>query len=115
MKYTVSLKQHHLFRRMYSKGRQAVRPTVVVCCRRNRTEQNRLGLTASTKIGNAVTRNRARRRLREVYRLHEEEFLPGYDIVLIARGSTAKCRWQRLEQDFLKGMEKLGLCRREQS
>ena len=69
MKRTVTIKENHVFRRMYSKGRSAVTPVMVVYCRRNGLDHNRLGVTVSTKLGTAVVRNRARRRLREVYRL----------------------------------------------
>lgn len=44
-----------------------------------------LGLTVSKKIGNAVTRNRIRRRMREAYRLNEAGFKSGFDIVIVAR------------------------------
>ena len=77
MKYSVSLKSNRDFRRLYSRGKQAVAPTMVLYTRKNRLKENRLGITTGKKLGNAVTRNRIRRRLREIYRLHEEEFLPG--------------------------------------
>ena len=70
---------------MYSKGRSAVTPMVVVYCRKNGRDHNRLGVTVSTKLGTAVVRNRARRRLREVYRLYLPQISAGYDLVLVAR------------------------------
>ena len=69
MKRAVTLKENHEFRRTY-KGASAVSGVMVLYCRKNRLGSNRLGLTASTKLGHAVVRNRCRRRLREVYRLH---------------------------------------------
>lgn len=63
------------------------------------------------KLGNAVTRNRIRRRLREIYRLHEEEFLLGRDLVVVARVRSAFVSYQTLERDFLKLAGKLGLLR----
>ena len=85
MDHTVSLKLNHEFRRLYAKGKSAVNPCMAVYCRKNRLGYNRLGFTTGTKLGKAVVRNRTRRRLREAYRLHEERFLPGYDIVVVAR------------------------------
>ncbi len=65
MKYTVSLKENRVFRRLYAKGRSAVSPTMVLYCRKNGRRENRLGLTTGTKLGHAVVRNRVRRRLRK--------------------------------------------------
>ena len=76
MKYTVSLKENRVFRRLYAKGRSAVSPTMVLYCRKNGRRENRLGLTTGTKLGHAVVRNRVRRRLREIYRLQEHRLSP---------------------------------------
>ena len=69
MKKTVTIKENRDFRRIYSRGRSAVTPFLVLYCRPNGRDHNRLGITTSTKLGCAVVRNRARRRLREVFRL----------------------------------------------
>ncbi len=92
MKYTVSMKENHLFRRLYAKGKTAASPTVAVYVRPNHSHRNRLGFTVGTKVGKAVVRNRVRRRLREIYRLHEEEIAPGVDLVIVARGRAAGAR-----------------------
>ena len=94
MKRAVTLKENYEFRRLYQKGKSAVGGGMVLYCRKNRLDHNRLGLTASTKLGHAVVRNRARRRLREVYRLHNPELKQGYDIILVARTRTVKASWQ---------------------
>lgn len=60
MKYSVSLKSNRDFRRLYSRGKQAVAPTMVLYTRKNRLKENRLGITTGKKLGNAVTRNRIR-------------------------------------------------------
>lgn len=112
MKFTTSLKENHLFRRAYAKGKSAVAPSLVVYARRNGTRGNRLGLTASTKVGNAVTRNRIRRRLREIYRLHEGEFHAGFDVVVVARARAAESSYWALEEQFLRLTGKVGLRKR---
>ena len=63
-------------------------------------------------MGCAVKRNRVRRRLREIYRLHESELLPGYDIVVVARVKAVYASYARLEKSFLSLADKLGLRRK---
>lgn len=70
MKRAVTLKENHEFRRLYRKGASAVGGSMVIYCRKNNLGRNRLGVTVSVKLGHAVVRNRARRRLREVYRVN---------------------------------------------
>lgn len=53
----------------------------------------RVGLTVSTKVGNAVVRNRVRRRLRQLFRTRRRELPKGLDMVLIARNSAATAEW----------------------
>ena len=109
MKKTVTIKENHVFRRMYSKGRSAVTPMVVVYCRKNGLDHNRLGVTVSTKLGGAVVRNRARRRLREVYRLAQPRMRRGYDVVLVARSRCLSAPWPRLAAAFDRACRELGL------
>lgn len=109
MKFTVTLKKNHEFRRLYSKGKSAASPCLALYCRQTKRQSNRIGFTVSNKVGNAVTRNRIRRRLREIYRLHETEFRPGYDVVIVARMRAANADYQRLEREFLRCAQKLDL------
>ena len=109
MKHTVSLKQNHEFRRLYSKGKTAASPWLALYCRKNRLGVSRLGLTTGVKLGHAVQRNRVRRRLREIYRTNEARFLPGWDIVVVARVKSVYARYDELEHSFLKLARKLEL------
>lgn len=84
---------------------------MVLYTRKNRLKENRLGITTGKKVGNAVTRNLVRRRLREIYRLHEEEFLSGRDLVVVARVRSAHVSYWNLDRDFMKLAGKLGLLR----
>lgn len=97
---------------MYSKGRSAVTPFVVVYCRPNRLGHNRLGVTVSTKLGGAVVRNRARRRLREVYRLAQGDLVQGFDIIAVARGRAVDGPYDRLTKAFYRACRELGLLER---
>ena len=113
MRQTVSIKQNHEFRRLYSKGKSAVSPCLAMYCRKNRRPGNRLGLTVGTKLGKAVVRNRVRRRLREAYRVNEGRFATGWDIVIVARVRAAHVSYWELERNLLQLSGRLGLLRRE--
>ena len=82
---------------------------MVLYCRKNKLGHNRLGLTASVKLGHAVVRNRSRRRLREVYRLNTDKLRQGWDIVLVARSRTATISWQELNDTSMYLCKKLDL------
>ena len=109
MKFTSTLKKNHEFRRIYNKGKSAVSHCAVVYIRRNGTSRNKLGITVSTKIGNAVTRNRVRRRLKEIYRLNEESLSPGFDIVIVARVQSRHVGYKELESAVLALFAKHGI------
>ena len=109
MKKNVTIKDNRIFRRIYSKGRSAVTPFMVVYCRPNGRRHNRLGVTVSTKLGSAVVRNRARRRLREIYRLAQPGMKQGYDVVLVARARTADGPYDRLSAAFQRACRELGI------
>ena len=94
---------------MYQRGASAAGKTMVVYCRKNKLGHNRLGLTASTKLGHAVVRNRCRRRLREVFRLNGPQLRQGWDIILVARSRTADASWNELNDTFLRLCRKLDL------
>ena len=87
MKRAVTLKENYEFRRLYQKGASAVGGGMVLYCRKNRLGHNRLGVTVSVKLGHAVVRNRARRRLREVYRLNSGRLRQGTDPDCLLEGA----------------------------
>lgn len=115
MKKTVTIKENRTFRRIYSKGRSAVTPFLVLYCRPNGQDHNRLGVTVSTKLGGAVVRNRARRRLREVFRLAQPGLKQGYDVVLVARGRAVNGPYRKLSAAFDRACGQVGLTREAQS
>ena len=112
MKKTVTIKQNHEFRRLYNKGQSAVTPSVVVYCRKSRFDHNRLGITVSTKLGCAVKRNRARRRLRELFRLAQPQMKQGYDMILVARTRAVTVAHKKLKADFDWALSELDLLKK---
>ena len=110
MKFSSSLKLNHIFRRLYSTSGQA-NSIMVLYARKNRTGTNRVGITVSKKLGHAVVRNRVRRRLREVYRLNEAKFQPGWDIVVVARSRCISASFQDIVSAYLALASKAGILR----
>ena len=110
MEYSSSLKLNHIFRRLYSATGHG-NSYLVLYARKNRTCTNRVGVTVSKKLGGAVVRNRVRRRLREVYRLHEQQFSPGWDIVVVARSRCIRADFGKLTHAYLSLAEKAGILR----
>lgn len=105
----VSLKENAAFRRLYYRGANAGNRYLVIYCRRNGLKVNRMGLTVSTKLGHAVVRNRIRRRLREIVRLHEQQLTTGYDFVIVARSAAVEAEFSALTKAFLTLTEKLSI------
>ena len=110
MKYSTSLKLNHIFQRLYhTKG--VADGCLVLYARKNRTGINRVGITVSKKLGKAHVRNRTRRRIREVYRLQEELFLPGWDIVVVARSKAVEAPFDKLTKSYLSLAKRAGILR----
>ena len=113
MKKTIALKENHEFRRLYHRGTSSAGRHLVLYCRKNRLDHNRLGITVSVKLGHAVVRaklacavkrNRIKRLFREAYRLHEDEFATGVDLVLVARARAVGATYQDIEKSLLRAL-----------
>ena len=74
---------------------------------------SRLGVVASRKVGGAVARNRAKRRLREAFRRHRHEFSARGDVVLVARKGADRASWKDFEEELVQLARRLGLLERE--
>ncbi len=121
------IKENHLYQKAYKKGRSAVAKHIAVYVLPDRQTGrfvkadpchrplNRLGLTTGKKIGGAVVRSRARRLMREAYRLieAENEIVFGNLIVIAARTKIADAKMQDVRKDLLYCMKKLGLIKAE--
>ena len=111
MEFSRALKLNHVFQRLYSKGQSTANRYLVLYCRRNGSAENRVGITVSKKLGCAVVRNRARRRLRECYRLNEHLLRPGFDVVIVARSRCIDVPFSKLQSAFCGAAEAVGLAR----
>ena len=80
-----SIKKTKDFHCVYNKGKSFANSYLVMYVLKNGTNDNRLGISVSKKVGNSVVRHRLTRLIRESYRLNEKKFITGIDIVIIAR------------------------------
>jgi len=108
MKYSCALKLNHIFRRLYHTSGIA-NSFLVLYAKPNRLGINRVGITVSKKLGHAVVRNQVRRRLREIYRLNEELFQNGWDIVVVARSRCIHAPFQSITEAYLALAAKAGI------
>ena len=106
---TQSLNENYRFRALYGRGKNKAGKTMVIYVMKNRLGPvDRLGITVSKKLGHAVTRNRIRRRIREAYRLHEQEIKSGYDIVIVARHAAEHAPFEALMDEMMQMLRQLG-------
>lgn len=113
MKKYLSITKNHLFKQLYLRGRNSVNPYFALYLRKNRphetTGQNYVGITVGVKLGNAVVRNKVRRRIREIYRTHESEMKQGYHLVVVARNRCATASFAQMESHLLSLFDQIGL------
>lgn len=105
------LKRRAEFLAVAGKGRKAPSPGLVLqALQRSDTAPARLGFTVTKKVGNAVRRNRTKRRLRAAARdVLAEQPVRGVDLVLIGRDGTAGRPYDALKDDFRRLLGKLGV------
>lgn len=90
------------FRQVYEEGRRRNASLCAIFFRANGLPHTRLGITAPRALGNSVRRNRVKRRLREVFRLHRVSVPAGWDIVLNPHESVATVPFPRLVRELLR-------------
>ena len=101
MKYSDSLKKKADFDLVYRKGRSRANNNLVMYVRHNGTDSNHIGISVSKKVGNSVVRHHITRLIREVYRLHELEFVRGVDMVIVVRPKASRITYHETERDLL--------------
>lgn len=101
MKYSESLKKNRDFQNVYKNGKSYANRYLVMYVLKNDTERNRLGISVSKKVGNSVIRHHVTRLIRESYRLQEDMFNSGLDIVVIARVTAKHASYHEIESALL--------------
>ena len=100
---------------VYRKGRSFVNRLAVIYILPRPSQQTRVGFVTGKKIGCAVERNRCRRLMKEVYRLHQYELEDGYDIVLIGRGFLKDVNYANAEKSILQLFRRANVLKKKQS
>ena len=110
---TLKMKQNHLFRMVYSRGKCFASSHLITYVMPRRSGGIQLGITTGKKIGNAVTRNRARRVIRAAWRECEKQILPDCSalIVFVARSRTAPAKSTDVAQTMLQQLKDAGVAR----
>ena len=100
-KFSESLKSSFDFQHVYKNGKSYANKYLVMYVLKNSRDKNRLGISVSKKVGNSVVRHKVTRLIRESYRLHENIFNSGLDIVVIARNSASEISYEETESALL--------------
>lgn len=90
MQFSESLKKNHQFLFVYKNGKSRANKYLVMYVKENGLGINRIGISVSKKVGNSIVRHRVTRLVRESYRLHENIFNSGLDMVIVARKEAAE-------------------------
>ena len=101
MHFSESLKKNRDFRTVYRDGKSYANRLLVMYTLKNDSDRNRLGISVSNKVGNSVVRHHITRLVRESYRLHEDMFNSGLDMVVIARVSAKDRSMREIESALL--------------
>ncbi len=96
------IKENKVFLTLYKRGKYIAGRAVVVYFKPNGKGENRVGITTTKKVGNAVKRSRARRVIRAAYDKTRDKFPKGYDIIIVARQAAAEVKSYQIASFFDK-------------
>ena len=115
MKFSESLKKNQQFRTVYVKGISSANRYLVMYKLENGLDRNRLGISVSKKVGNSVVRHHLARLIRENYRLSEDLYKKGYDMVVVARVSAKDADYYKIGKSMRFLSQKLRLLKESDS
>lgn len=115
MKRSFRLKSPLDFKRVRLHGKSFAHPLVVMLALRSQNPQTRIGVSAGRSIGNAVRRNRAKRRLRAAIHPYLEQLTPGWDLVFLARKPLLDAPFAEIQQAIERLLQRAGLIENERT
>lgn len=95
------LRKNIEFKRVYNKGKNYWNRNLTLYVKKNGLEETRLGITITKKIGNAVVRNKIKRRVKEIYRLNKHRVKNGYDLIFIPKKNVVDLSYKELERSII--------------
>ncbi len=101
MKNFNSLKKNEEFNRVYKNGKSYANKNLVMYLVKNDNKKCRIGISVSKKVGNSVVRHRMTRLLRECFRLNEDRFNTGLDMVVVVRASSKNLGFFEMQDSYL--------------
>ena len=101
MIFSESLKKNKDFQYVYRNGKSYANKILVMYIKKNDLGKNRLGISVSKKVGNSVVRHHLTRLIRESYRLQEDHFLCGYDIIVVVRVSGKNSKYADMKSALI--------------
>lgn len=99
------LRKNIEFKKVYSHGKNYWNRNLVLYIKRNGLKETRIGYTITKKIGNAVVRNKIRRRMKEIYRLNFANIKEGYDLIFICKKNIVDLSYDELENSMIHIMK----------
>ncbi|SRR6056297_2198064 len=109
MKKNNIIKKNKDFKRVYKYGKSYADKNLVFFILKNNNKNTRFGITTAKKINKAVTRNKIRRRLKEIVRKNINNIKKGYDVVVMSRVRGKDCSYKDLETSFMNLAKKTDL------
>ena len=101
MTFTESLKKNKDFQIVFKNGKSRANKYLIMYVLKNSLDRNRIGISVSKKVGNSIVRHRIKRLVKESYRLHENMFNSGLDIVVIVRITAKNAGYHDIESALL--------------
>lgn len=108
-----SIKKNNDFQIVYKHGKSCANRYLVMYVYRTESENSRIGISVSKKVGNSVVRHHVTRLVRESFRLHKEQIEKGLDIVVVARAAAREAEFQKIEGAFLHLCGVAGIVKKE--
>lgn len=109
MKRKYSLKKNKEFQRVYRVGKSKGAKSATLIYMRARHDSVKVGFSVSKKVGNAVTRNLVKRRMREAFRLLLPDVKMGYSMIFVARACTSEESYHDLAKAIFYLLNKANL------
>ncbi len=100
------------FQSIYNRGKSVGDRYVVLFYKKNHLPYNRMAFLASKKVGNSVSRNRARRLMKESYRLTKLKIPEGYDVIIIARNTIADAKCAEVRKSLESAIRRTGVLKK---